>query len=71
MLEGARRIAERCGDFEGAGRAVLIVFEEMYDELHPQERSYLAGRMRELLEHSQVASTRSRLKNCLSVYRDA
>lgn len=64
-LEGARRIAERCGDSEGAGRALLIVFEEMYDELDPNERLYLASRLRELLEHTQMASTRSRLENCL------
>ena len=67
ILEGAWRIAERCGDSEGAGRALLIVFEQMYDELHPNERLSLAGRMRELLEHTQVASTRSRLEHCLKL----
>jgi DNA-binding winged helix-turn-helix (wHTH) protein/tetratricopeptide (TPR) repeat protein len=65
VLEGARRIAERCGDSEGAGRALLIVFEEMYDQLDQHELCYLAVRLRELLEHTQVASTRSRLENCL------
>ena len=67
ILEGARRIAERCGDSEGAGRALLIVFEEMFNELDPHELLYLAGRMRGLLENTQVASTRSRLENCLKL----
>lgn len=67
ILEGARRIAERCGDSEGAGRALLIVFEEMYTELDPHELLSLASRMRELLENTQVASTRSRLQDCLKL----
>ena len=67
VLEGARRIAERCGDSEGAGRALLMVFEEMYHQLDPQERHDLAARMRELLEHTQVATTRARLEKCLKL----
>jgi tetratricopeptide (TPR) repeat protein len=66
-LEGARRIAERCGDTEGAGRALLIVIEEMYEELDQHELCSLVGRLRELLEHTQVASSRSRLENCLKL----
>jgi hypothetical protein len=64
-LEGAWRIAERCGDSEGAGRALLVLFEEMYNQLNPPERYDVAGRMRALLEHTQTASTRSRLEKCL------
>lgn len=64
-LEGAWRIAERCGDSEGAGRALLVLFEEMYNHLNPPERFDVAGRMRALLEHTQTASTRSRLEKCL------
>jgi tetratricopeptide (TPR) repeat protein len=67
ILEGARRIAERCGDTEGAGRALLIVVEEMHNELNPNELCALADRLRTLLEHTQVASTRSRLENCLKL----
>ena len=67
ILEGARRIAERCGDTEGAGRALLIVFEEMYGELDSHELLSLANRLRELLANTQVTSTRSRLENCLKL----
>jgi tetratricopeptide (TPR) repeat protein len=66
-LEGAWRIAERCGDSEGAGRALLVLFEEMYNELNPRERYDVAGRMRALLEHTQTESTRSRLEKCLKL----
>ena len=65
ILEGAWRIAERCGDSEGAGRALLMIVEEMYDELDASERHHIVARMRELLECTQVASTRMRLENCL------
>ena len=67
FLEGAWRIAERCGDLEGAGRALLLVFEEMYEELNQHERLSLANRVRKLLEHTQVLSTRLRLENCLKL----
>lgn len=67
ILEGARRIAERCGDSEGAGRALLIVVEQMYEELNPRERVDLADRLRDLLKNTQVATTRSRLKKCLKL----
>jgi tetratricopeptide (TPR) repeat protein len=64
-LEGAWRIAERCGDSEGAGRALLVLFEEMYFQLKPSERYDVVVRMRGVLQHTQTASTRSRLEKCL------
>jgi len=66
-LEGAWRIAQRCGDSEGAGRALLVLFEEMFNQLGPSERNDVAARMRRLLEHTQTASTRSRLEKCLDL----
>lgn len=38
ILHRARRVAERCGDYEGAGRALLILIEEMCDQLGEDER---------------------------------
>ena len=70
-LEGAWRTAERCGDSEGAGRALLVLFEEMYNQLNPPERYDIAARMRVLLEHTQMASTRSRLEKCLRLISEA
>ena len=65
ILEGAWRIAERCGDNEGAGRALLILIEEMHSQMGRGELNQMAVRMRELLEHTQQASTRARLAECL------
>ncbi|HKG61911.1 MAG TPA: winged helix-turn-helix domain-containing protein [Pyrinomonadaceae bacterium] len=65
ILEGAWRIAQRCGDSEGAGRALLVLFEEMYSEMDQPERHYIAARMRDLLKNTQTASTRSRIAKSL------
>ena len=65
VLEGAHRIAERCGDTEGAGRALLTVIEEIFHELGKEERLELAVRLRKLLGKSQQASTLKRLEICL------
>ncbi|HYV11383.1 MAG TPA: winged helix-turn-helix domain-containing protein [Pyrinomonadaceae bacterium] len=65
VLEGAWRIAQRCGDSEGASRALLVLFEEMYSQMDLPERYYIAARMRDLLEKTQTASIRSRIANCL------
>ena len=65
VLEGARRIAERCGDLEGAGRALLVLVEELYNELTESELSIASALMGDLLGHTQLASTRARLSDCL------
>jgi tetratricopeptide (TPR) repeat protein len=65
ILEGAWRIAERCGDSEGAGRALLILIEELHSQMGQDELNRIAVRMRKLLEHTQQASTRARLAECL------
>jgi len=67
LLEGAWRIAQRCGDFEGASRALLVLFEEMYSEMDQPERRYIGARMQELLQNTQTASTRSRIAKCLTL----
>ena len=68
ILEGAWRIAERCGDNEGAGRALLVLIEEMHPQMGRSELNRIAIRMRELLEHTQQASTRARLAQCLKTF---
>jgi len=68
ILEGAWRIAERCGDNEGAGRALLILIEEMHSQMGQGELNRMAVRMQELLEHTQQASTRARLAACLKTF---
>lgn len=67
VLEAARRIAERCGDSEGAGKALLLTLEHLWRELEDFERQELADRMRKLLKDSQLASVRFRLQRCLDL----
>jgi signal transduction histidine kinase/FixJ family two-component response regulator len=64
-LERARRVAERCGDDEGAGRALLILIEEMCGQLGDDERREIGARANQLLANSQQKSTRERLRTCL------
>jgi signal transduction histidine kinase/FixJ family two-component response regulator len=65
ILHRARRVAERCGDYEGAGRSLLILIEEMCDQLGEDERQEIAAQASQLLANSQHASTAERLRNCL------
>jgi signal transduction histidine kinase/FixJ family two-component response regulator len=64
-LERARRVAERCGDSEGAGRPLLILIEEMCEQLGEDERQEIGAQASRLLANSQQASTCERLRNCL------
>jgi signal transduction histidine kinase/FixJ family two-component response regulator len=65
ILHRARRVAERCGDYEGAGRALLILIEEMCEQLGEDERQEIGAQAGQLLANSQHASTSERLRNCL------
>ncbi|MCM3902854.1 MAG: winged helix-turn-helix domain-containing protein [Pyrinomonadaceae bacterium] len=64
VLERSNRMAESCGDSEGAGRALLIVIEEMCEELDDRERLELGNRLDVLLGHSQQRLTLERLRKC-------
>lgn len=66
ILHRARRVAERCGDYEGAGRALLILIEEMCELLGEDERQEIGAQASQLLANSQHASTCERLRNCLA-----
>jgi tetratricopeptide (TPR) repeat protein len=64
VLDRAYEVAERCGDSEGAGRALLVLIEEMCEQLDDDERLELGTRLDQLLSHSQQASIRERLRKC-------
>ena len=69
VLDRAYGVAERCGDDEGAGRALLIVTEEMGNQLDVDEQVDLGNRLTQLLAHSQQASIRKRLGKALNSLR--
>jgi signal transduction histidine kinase/ActR/RegA family two-component response regulator len=71
IIERARRVAERCGDREGAGRALLIMIEEMCEQLADDERREIGAQANQLLANSQQAATRERLRKCLDMIAEA
>ncbi|HEV8368974.1 MAG TPA: ATP-binding protein [Pyrinomonadaceae bacterium] len=71
IIERARRVAERCGDREGAGRALLIMIEEMCDQLADDERREIGAQANQLLANSQLHATRERLRKCLDMIAEA
>ena len=71
IIERARRVAERCGDREGAGRALLIMIEEMCEQLADDERREIGTQANQLLANSQQHATRERLRKCLETIAEA
>ena len=71
ILQRAQRVAERCGDYEGAGKPLLILIEEMCEQLGEDERQELGAHASQLLANSQQGSTRTRLRNCLERIAEA
>jgi len=63
-LQDAHRLASRCGDKEGAGRALLILMEEMRELLQVDERREISVQLIELLSASQQPSLLRRLRCC-------
>ena len=71
VLERARRVAERCGDRESAGKALLIMIEEMAEHLADDERREIGAQANQLLANSQQYATRERLRRCLDIIAEA
>ena len=67
VLQRAHQVAERCGDVEGAGDALLMMIEEVCDQLDDDERVEIATRLDQLLSDSQRESTVTRLQKCLAL----
>jgi len=65
FLHRARRVAERCGDAEGAGKPLLILIEEMFEQLEDHERREIGAQANQLLANSQQSATSNRLRTCL------
>lgn len=61
VLDRAYQVAERCGDDEGAGLALLLMIEEVSGELQNEELSEMETIVTRLLRSSQRASVVERL----------
>lgn len=66
-LDGAYRLASRCGDTEGAGRAALTLVERMSHMLEADERQHIRVPLVHLLSTSQQASIKERVLKCLKM----
>lgn len=63
----AYSLALRCGDSEGAGRAQLILIEELAHRLESEELVRAKERLTRLLSSTQQFSVRERLSNCFKL----
>jgi hypothetical protein len=71
LLENAYRLAQRCGDIEGAGRALAVLVEELLDSLESDEGQDIAHRIREIVSHYRNLSIHKRLQRCLTLLETA
>jgi DNA-binding winged helix-turn-helix (wHTH) protein len=66
-FEAAFRVAERCGDHEGAGLALLMMFEEVNDELGRNEKNQISDKLKRLLGTTQQPVLRARIEKCVAL----
>ena len=65
-FEAAYKVAERCGDQEGAGRALLIMFEEVADCLEQQEKTQISEKLKKLFVMTQQTALLVRVEKCVA-----
>ena len=65
-FEAAHKVAERCGDNEGAGRALLLMYEEMADRLETTEEIQILEELKKLLAMTQQTDLQARVKKSTS-----
>ena len=65
-FEAAYKVAERCGNKEGAGHALLIMFEEMGGHLERAEKNNILKKLKQLFSASQQTALLIRVNNCIS-----
>jgi TolB-like protein/Tfp pilus assembly protein PilF len=70
ILESAHAVAARCGDRQGAGRALLVLLEEMGDQLSSEDRLDIGSRLRQLSVDIQLVSLRKRVDKALEVIKE-
>ncbi|HEV8426860.1 MAG TPA: winged helix-turn-helix domain-containing protein [Pyrinomonadaceae bacterium] len=64
-LEAAFKVAERCGDKEGAGLALLMMFEETSQLLDDSEKNQIAEKLNRLLSGTQQTGLQARVAKCI------
>jgi DNA-binding winged helix-turn-helix (wHTH) protein len=69
MLQAGCSVAERCGDYEGAGRALLILLEELNHQLEWAEKLHISEKLKGFFETTQQTATQTRLQKCIEKLR--
>ncbi len=65
-FEAGYRVAERCGDNESAGRALLILIEERGDQIEQTEKIHLSEKLEKLFASTQQTALLARVEKCLA-----
>jgi len=65
-FEAAYKVAERCGDNEGAGRALLIMYEEVGDRLGRLEKTHISEKLKRLFAMTQQTALLARVEKCVA-----
>ena len=65
-FEAAYKVAERCGDSEGAGRALLVMVEELGNHLEITERVQVTEKLKTLLATTQQSALQLRVEASLA-----
>ena len=66
-FENAYQLAWRCGDVEGAGRAIVLLVEGMGKMLKGEELLLVRMRLLDVLSTSHQTSTKTRVRECLRI----
>jgi len=65
-FEAAHKVAERCGDLQGAARALLILLEEAQNEIDHKEMTAVTDRAKRLLGSLSESPIRVRVEKLLT-----
>ena len=65
ILQAGCSVAERCGDYEGAGRALLFLLEELGHQLEPTEKWQISEKLQVFFATTQDNAMHSRVKKCV------
>jgi DNA-binding winged helix-turn-helix (wHTH) protein/tetratricopeptide (TPR) repeat protein len=65
-LEASYQISERCSDGEGAGLALLIMFEEIGDQLERAEKVSIVAKLKDLLATTQQTLLKMRVEKAIA-----
>jgi len=67
-LHASCSVAERCGDHEGAGRALLILLEELGNQLEPAEKLQISQKLKGLFAKTQQRAMQIRVQKCIEEF---